>query len=77
MTIFDNFILIYWSKKGKNNVYTGQGNIKDRISDHFNNTKKPFISFTYNLEPSAKKREQLEEQRIKSSNPPLNKQKKK
>ena len=57
-------------------AYTGQGNIKDRISDHNNDTNKPFTSFTYNLEPSARKREQIEEQRIKRYKPPLNKQKK-
>lgn len=62
------------SRKGET-VYTGQGNIKDRIADHSNDTEKPFTSFTYNLEPSARKRKQIEEQRIKRYKPPLNKQK--
>ena len=57
-------------------VYTGQGNIRSRIQSHVKDPKKQFISFTYNLEPSAKKREQTEENRIKRHNPPLNKQKK-
>lgn len=57
-------------------VYTGQGNIKNRISTHSNEPDMPFTSFTYNLEPSARKREQIEEQRIKRHKPPLNKQKK-
>jgi len=57
-------------------VYTGQGDIKDRISNHKNNPKIPFTSYTYTLEPSAKKREQKEENRIKRYKPRYNKQKK-
>ncbi len=57
-------------------VYTGQGNIKDRISSHSKDPKIPFTSYTFTLEPSAKKREQIEEKRIKRDKPPLNKQKK-
>ena len=64
-----------FNRKGEM-VYTGQGNIKDRISTHSNEPDKPFTSFTYNLEPSARKRQQTEEQRIKRYKPPLNKQKK-
>jgi len=64
-----------FNRKGEM-VYTGQGNIKDRISTHSNEPDKPFTSFTYNLEPSARKRKQTEEQRIKRYKPPLNKQKK-
>lgn len=59
-----------------NIVYTGQGNIKDRISAHSKAPNIPFTSYTFNLESSAKKREQIEEQRIKRCKPPLNKQKK-
>ena len=57
-------------------VYTGQGNIKDRIYTHSNDPDMPFTSYTYNLEPSARKRNEIEEQRIKRYKPPLNKQKK-
>jgi excinuclease UvrABC nuclease subunit len=57
-------------------VYTGQGNIKDRISAHSKNQNITFTSYTFNLESSAKKREHIEEQRIKRYKPPLNKQKK-
>jgi len=57
-------------------VYTGQGNIKDRIAANSNEPNVPFTSFTYNLEPSAKKRKEIEEKRIKRYKPPLNKQKK-
>ena len=64
-----------FNKKGEI-VYTGQGNIKNRIQSHVKDPKKQFTSFTYNIEPSAKKREQTEENRIKRHKPPQNKQKK-
>jgi len=57
-------------------VYTGQGNIKDRIAAHSNEPNVSFTSITYNLEPSVKKRKEIEEKRIKRYKPPLNKQKK-
>ncbi len=57
-------------------VYTRQGNVKERISAHSNNPKIPFTSYTFKLEPSAKKREQTEEKRIKRYKPRYNKQKK-
>lgn len=57
-------------------AYTGKGNIKERISAHSRDPNKPFTSFTFNLEPSTKKREQIEEKRIKRYKPSLNKQKK-
>ena len=57
-------------------AYTGEGNIKERISAHKRDDDKHFTDFTYNLEPSAKKRKEIEEKRIKRYNPPLNKQKK-
>ena len=57
-------------------VYTGEGNIKERISAHKRNDDKQFTDFTYNLEPSVKKRKEIEEKRIKKNKPPLNKQKK-
>lgn len=54
-------------------VYTGQGNIKDRITAHSNEPNVPFTSFTYNPDPSAKKRKEIEEKRIKRYKPPLKK----
>lgn len=57
-------------------VYTGQGNIKDRISTHSNDPNMPFTSYSYTLEPSARKRKEIEEKRIKRYKPRLNKQKK-
>ena len=57
-------------------VYTGQGSIKNRISDHKRAIDKHFAHFTYNLEPSAKRRNEIEEIRLKRYKPPLNKQKK-
>ncbi|MFX1329121.1 MAG: hypothetical protein ACFE91_13420 [Promethearchaeota archaeon] len=67
----DNFF-----NKKEEIVYTGQGNIKDRLSAHSNDPNIPFTSYTYNLEPSARKRKEIEEKRIKRYKPPLNKQKK-
>ncbi len=57
-------------------VYTGEGNIKDRISAHKRDDDKHFTAFTYTLEPSAKKRKEIEEKRIKRYKPPLNKKRK-
>lgn len=57
-------------------VYTGQGVITERISEHKRNDDKHFTAFTYNLEPSAKKRKEIEKKRIKRYKPPLNKQEK-
>ena len=57
-------------------MYTGEGNIKERISTHKRDEDKHFTEFTYNLEPSAKKRKEIQEKRIKKHKPPLNKQKK-
>ena len=54
-------------------VYTGQGNIKDRISAHSNDPNMPFTSYSYTLEPSARKRKEIEEKRIKRYKPRLNK----
>ena len=64
-----------FNKKGEI-VYTGQGNIKNRIQSHAKDPKQQFTSFTYNIEPLAKKRDQTEENRIKRHKPPQNKQKK-
>jgi len=57
-------------------VYTGEGNIKDRISAHKRDDDKHFTDLTYNLESSPEKRKEIEEKRIKKYKPPLNKQKK-
>ena len=57
-------------------MYTGKGNIKNRISAHKRDDDKHFTDFTYNLEPSSKKRKETEEKRINRNKPPLNKQKK-
>ncbi len=64
-----------FNTKGKV-VYTGEGNISERISAHKRDDDKHFTHFTYNLEPSAKKRKEIQENRIKKYKPPLNKQKK-
>ena len=65
-----------FNRKGEM-VYTGEGNIKNRISAHKRDDDKHFTDLTYNLEPSAKKRKEVEEKRIKRYKPPLNKKKKK
>lgn len=57
-------------------VYTGQGNVRNRVSAHSKDPNIPFTSYTFKLEPSAKKRQQIEEKRLKRHKPPLNKQKK-
>lgn len=65
-----------FNRKGEM-VYTGEGNIKNRISAHKRDDDKHFTDFTYNLEPSAKKRKEIEEKRIKRYKTPLNKKEKK
>lgn len=64
-----------FNRKGEM-TYTGEGNIEERISAHKRDEDKPFTTFTYTLEPSAKKRKEIQEKRIKRYKPPQNKQKK-
>ena len=72
------------SKDGNYNIfnrkgeitYTGEGNIKERISAHKRDEDKHFTDFTYTLEPSTKKRKEIQVKRIKRYKPPKNKQKK-